>query len=130
MDFSNINTWLGIAVVVSIVGMLSYIILDRREKGDTLDKLIEALQAVNANTQALDLLEPLATKVVPAWLVKSGNNLATFVESLTPDQVDQLIEEVRKLGNKVTDGLPNTPQSPPPVVVNNVIGDPGGAGNG
>ncbi len=112
MDFSNINTWLGISVIVSIVGMLAYIILDRREKGDTLDKLIEALQAVNANTQALDLLEPLATKVVPAWLVKSGNDLAMFVESLTPDQVDQLIEELRKFGNAVTDGLPNTSAPP------------------
>lgn len=113
MDFHDMNTWLGLAVLVGMIGMIIYIILDRREKGDMIERLIEALKEANANTKALDLLEPLAMKVVPAGLVVQVNKAADFLQTLTPDQVDMLIEQFRRFFNAVTDGKPNTPPDAP-----------------
>lgn len=109
MDFHDMNTWLGLAVLIGMIGMIIYIILDRREKGDMIERLIEALKEANLNTKALDLLEPMATKVVPADFPAKVNKAADFLEALTPDQVDQLIEQFRRFFNAVTDGKPNLP---------------------
>lgn len=104
-------TWselfLGLGVLAGFLGMLLFIVLQHRDKTTLTAALTDAVKQANANTKALDLLEPLAMKVVPASLVAQVNQGATFLETFTPDEVDALIEQFRALLNKATDGLPN-----------------------
>lgn len=115
MDFKDLNTWLGLAVLGAYIALIILIIIQHREKGDLIAALTAEVSKANANTKALDLLEPLATKVVPVALVTQINKGADLLESFTPDEVDVLIEQFRKLLNQVTDGKPNLPPAAPNV---------------
>lgn len=98
---------LAVAVVIFLVLEVGRTILDHRTKGDLLEALTETAKAAAANNKALDLLEPLATKVVPVELVTSFNQGAEFVKTFTPDQVDAFIDAIKLWATKATDGLPN-----------------------
>lgn len=106
----NVNSFLGIGTLAGILGLLIVIVLQHRDKGNLVETLTDTLKEINVNAKALDLIEPLATKVVPASLVTQANRGADFLESFTPDEVDQLIEQFRTLLNKTTDGKPNNAQ--------------------
>ena len=101
------DTLLGIAVILATVGMMIYIILDHRQKGDLIEALTEGLKEANSNARALDLAESLATKVVPVDFPDRVNKAADFIESLTPDQMDRLVDQVRKYLVAITDRQPN-----------------------
>jgi ABC-type transporter MlaC component len=100
---------LAVAVVIFLVLEVGRTILDHRTKGDLLEALTETAKAAAANNKALDLLEPLATKVVPVELVTSFTQGAEFVKTFTPDQVDAFIDAVKLWATRATDGLPNEP---------------------
>lgn len=107
----NVNNYLAIGTLIGILSLLVVIVLQHRDKGNLVATLTETMKEINVNARALDLIEPLATKVVPASLVAQANRGADFLESFTPDEVDQLIEQFRLLLNKTTDWKPSTSDS-------------------
>lgn len=103
----DLDTLLGIAVIASTLLMMIIIVMDHKDKGDMIDALIVGLKEANSNARALDLAENLATKVVPADFPDKVNKAADFVEAITPDQIDKLVEQLRRYFVQITDGLPN-----------------------
>lgn len=108
----------GLAILAGFLGMILYIILQHRviiaQHGDLsllAASLTDAVRQANANTKALDLLEPFATKVVPVELVRGFNAGADLLKTLTPDQVDLFIDQLKLFVKKATDNLPNTPEA-------------------
>lgn len=108
MDNQTLSTFLAVAVLLWFVTTIVFVILQHRDKADLLGALTDAVANANANTKALDLLEPMATKVVPLAAIKAFNQGADLIETFTPDQADALIEQIRKLANQLTDGKANT----------------------
>jgi hypothetical protein len=102
------QTIFGVAVLGGYIVLLIAVFIQYRTSANLLQALTDVAKAAAANDKALDLLEPLATKVVPVSLVNAFNFGADFMKSFTSDQIDAFIDAVRLWVNKATDGKPNT----------------------
>lgn len=104
----DVNTFLGLGTLAGFILAILVIVLQHRQKGDLIAALTELGIAANTNTKALDLIEPLAMKVVPASLVRGLNQAIDLAETAAPDDADALLEQIRSLINRSTDGKANT----------------------
>lgn len=120
-NLSTLDIVLGITVIVAFIGFMTVIVLQHRQTGGMVAALTAALESAGNNTQALDLAEKLATKVVPISAVKGLNQAADLIETFTPDDVDALIEGGRKLLNAITDGKPNVAPTTNSLAANKVL---------
>lgn len=97
----------GVAALVVIVVLL----VQDWQKNKRIESLAARVAEINANPVLLDKLEALATKVVPVETLHAAweklDSVLYTLEQFTPTNVDQLLEEIRALGEKVSDGAPN-----------------------
>jgi hypothetical protein len=84
---STLDIILALLATLGILSLLGVIILQHRKTGDLITALTDGLRLANDNTKALDLVEAMATKVVPVSAVKALNQGADLLETLTPDDL-------------------------------------------
>jgi hypothetical protein len=104
----NVTLVFGIGGTLIILALLALVAWQNRQNGMLIGALTDTIQQVANNSKVVDLIEPLATKVVPVELVRQYDKGAEFVKSLTPDQFDRLIDSFTLFLHRSTDGLPNT----------------------
>ncbi len=105
----DLNTVMGIAIIVGFVAFILYVIIKERSTGKLVGAITEVLLDAQNHTHELDLAERLATQVVPASLVQRIDATAEWLKQFKPDEIDKLIDAGRALLDKATDGKPNTP---------------------
>lgn len=116
MTFSDVIQ--AVSVLVSFLIVVIVVIAQHRSHGNLIAALTDVVKAQAGNKPALDLVEPLLSKLITPAQVASAGKLGDFLETLTDDQGDQLIEALKTLLGKATDGQPNAapggalPQSP------------------
>ena len=77
----------------------------------TTTALVNALQAVNSNKELIDRLEALVLNTVPIEIAQGAYNLVSsaldMLTMLTPDDIDELLDEVDEFAEQITDGEDN-----------------------
>ena len=91
---------LGVFALVIVIVVRDF--LQNRRLSDA----IQGLREANANTKALDLIEPAARKVVPVELIFAFFSLAGVF--LKTDEQKEFLAQVKLFMTQITDGLPNT----------------------
>ena len=103
----NFELVFGIGTILIVLALLALVAWQNRQSGKLLSALTEAVKGVSDNTQIVDLIEKMATKVVPVELVQQYDKGADFLKTFTPDDIDKLIDALSQLVHRSTDGKPN-----------------------
>lgn len=109
MDNDKLIILVGVIVVAWVVLDIIGKTLQYRQTMSIAKSLGTAVEGALQNTKALDLIEPMATKVMPVaaldFLFKAGATAKTVL----PDDWDIVIDKVEQWIKMATDGKPNDP---------------------
>jgi hypothetical protein len=105
VDQQQLTMLFGGTVLAVFVAGLVIVFLQQRQ----ITALTTYVKDVNANPAVLDLVESMATKVVPVAVATSALAVADLLARLvTNPDLKALLLELEKFGVNVTDNLPNT----------------------
>lgn len=104
---ANLVTVLSVlALAGTIIIALVALFIFRNNMAKAFEWNVEYMKGINANKTLLDIQEKVGEKI-PAPIQKAVELVLNFWETLSPDQYDQLPQEVQKWFKAITDGLPN-----------------------
>jgi len=109
MDNQNLIILVGLVVLAWVILDIIRMTLQNRSTMTIVGALNDAVKTAQGNTKALDLIEPMATKVIPTSVLEFFRNAGTTAKTVLPDDWDQLIDNIEQLVTMATDNKPNDP---------------------
>lgn len=107
MENSNLIILVGVIVLAWVALDIIRMTLQNRANMTIVAALTEAVKSAQGNTKALDLIEPMASKVIPVSVLDFFRKGGEAAKAILPDDWDALIDHVEQLVTAATDGKPN-----------------------
>ena len=109
MDNQNLILLVGLVVLAWVILDIIRLTLQNRANMTIVAALTKAVESAQGNTKALDLIEPMATKVIPVAVLDFFRKAGEAGKVILPDDWDALIDRIEQLVTAATDGKPNDP---------------------